>query len=229
MKKIHSVTLSVFEIFKNLTDADRDEIAGLMISHEYPAGSLVIASNDEKHRVFFIVSGSVRACATTQQGKQVYFQDLQPGTMFGEVAVIDGKERSSDCVAISDSWILSMSDKNFMKLIETYPEVNKAVLLRLASIVRYQLQRIYEFTSFSVNQRIRFELARLAANEPENEESVVLSNVPTHLELAERVSAHREAVCRELKKLSMAGYITWTRGEYIIHDLPGLMQHASEK
>ena len=229
MKKVNSVTLSVFDIFKELNDSDRHEIARLMVSHEYGAGGLVISANDAKHRVYFIVSGAVRACSATTQGKQVYFQDLSPGMMFGEVAVIDGKERTSDCVAVSDSWILSLSARNFLQLIETYPEMNRAVLSRLASMVRYQVQRIYEFTSFSVNQRIRFELARLAATEPAKEDSVVLNNVPTHLELAERICAHREAVCRELKKLSTAGYITWARGEYVIHDLPGLMQHASEK
>ena len=237
MKKINSVTLSVFDIFKDLSDDDRGEIARLMVSHEYSTGGFVISSNDENRRVYFIVSGAVRACAATAHGKQVYFDDLSPGMMFGEVAVIDGKKRTSDCVAITDSWILSLTDTNFLKLIDTYPAVSRAVLIRLASIVRYQLQRIYEFTSFSVNQRIRFELARLAANEPTNEfsnepaneQSVVLNNVPTQLELAERVCAHREAVCRELKKLSKAGYITWARGEYVIHDLPGLMQHASER
>ena len=229
MKKIHSVTLSVFDIFKDLNDHDRDEVARLMVSHEYGAGGLVISANDAKHRVYFIVTGAVRACAATTQGKQVYFQDLSPGMMFGEVAVIDGKDRTSDCVSITDSWILSLSGKNFLTLIERYPDMNRAVLSRLASMIRYQVQRIYEFTSFSVNQRIRFELARLAATEPANEQSIVLNNVPTHLELAERVCAHREAVCRELKKLSMAGYITWARGEYVIHDLPALMQHASEK
>jgi len=200
-----------------------------MVCHHYDSGNFVISPYDEKYRVFFILSGAVRACTASSCGKPVYFEDLRPGTMFGELAVIDGGSRTSDCIAIADSCILSLSDKQFLQLLDNYPAVNRAVLLRMAAMLRYQLQRVYEFTSFNVNQRIRLELVRLAADQPIKEHTVSLNQVPTHYELAERVSAHREAVCKELRKLTTAGYITWTRREHIIHDLPKLLLHASEK
>ena len=88
------------------------------------------------------------------------------------------------------------------------------------------MQKVYEFGALSVPQRIRCELLRLASEAKSNSSEIEISNVPTHLEIAARISTHREAVTREINALEMSGLITWKKDKHIIHDIAGLSELA---
>lgn len=228
-KRIDAVTLNAFAVFNELQTSDRQKIAQAMSSREYKPGNFIISSQDKDRSVYFLISGSVRAGSVTKNGKQIYFEDLSPGMMFGELAALDGGARTSDCIALDDCWVAALSQKDFNQLIDQHPSVARVVLNRLADMVRYQLLRIYEHNNYNVNQRIRFELARLASTGVKNGQSVEITKAPTQEELASRARTHREAVNREIAVLENAGYITWNRTQHVIHDLSRLIQHASEK
>ena len=49
--------------------------------------------------------------------------------------------------------------------------------------------------------------------------SVLFEKVPTHADIASRISTHREAVTRELKRLERIGLIDWKPGHYAVHDV----------
>jgi len=221
-----ALTLGFFDIFQSLTSAERDAIASKMTCKEYQSGSFIIPSVEDDGHVYFLISGRVKACAYTHAGKQVHFQDLAPGTMFGELAAIDNGERTSDCICTENSVIASLGKQAFLDLLEEYPSAKSEVLLRLVGLVRYQLQRVYEYTSYSVNQRVRFELLRLMSEGGGGKPPISLRSVPTQAELADRISSHREAVSRELKLLESEGLITWRRNQHIIHDPVSLMKRA---
>lgn len=224
--KPSALTLSVFDIFRNLAFEQRDKVAELMTVHRYVSGQCIISGGSDQHSVYFLVSGQVRACAYNHSGKQVYFEDLAPGMMFGELAAIDSGERSSDCIAVEESLVLCLSQQAFLQVLDDFPGVKDQVMQRLVRMVRRQLKRVFEYTTYSVNQRIRFELLRLASEAGDDRSPVALKNVPTHAELAERISSHREAVSRELKLLEAEGLITWARHAHIIHDQKALLKRA---
>ncbi|MGQ7844470.1 Crp/Fnr family transcriptional regulator [Granulosicoccus sp. 3-233] len=221
-----ALTLSVFDIFQGLSSAQRAEVAAQMTARQYSVGQCVISAGTTLRTVHFLVSGRVRACAYNHSGRQVYFEDLVPGMMFGELAALDHGDRSSDCIAMENSLVLSLEQQQFLQVLDDLPEVKDRVLLRLVGMVRRQLQRVFEYTTYSVNQRIRFELLRLASEAGEVHSPVVLRSVPTQAELAERISSHREAVSRELKLLEAEGLITWNRHSHIIHDQKALLKRA---
>lgn len=220
-----AVTLSLFDIFRDLDARHRDEIAARMTCREYPAGKYVI-STGAAGSVYLLISGTVRACAYSEQGKQVYFDDLTSGMFFGELSAIDDGPRTGDCLCITTCQIATFDRRTFLELLKEYPSVNNAVLVRLVSMIRRQMQRIYEYTTYSVNQRIRFELLRLAHEAGDQQEPVLLHSVPTQTELADRISSHREAVSRELKILEREGLIKWSRKQHTILDRNGLLNRA---
>jgi hypothetical protein len=72
--------------------------------------------------------------------------------------------------------------------------------------VRNLTARVFEFSTLAVRNRVRTELLRLADGAPGSNEAV-LSPAPTHAEIANRISTHREAVTRELGWLEDKGFI----------------------
>lgn len=231
---INGITLGSFELFDNLDAKVRDDIAGYFHIKKLVKGQYVISESQLNREVYFLVSGAVHACSFTENGKQVQFEELKPGMMFGELSAIDGKERSSDCIAATSVTLAVISAEDFQLLIDSYKSVRDNVIQRLAYMVRLHMRKLYELTTFPVPQRIRFELLRIASQREYNalrdtdSPSIMLASVPTHAEIASRIGTHREAVTRELKSLEGSGAITWRPGEYVIHDITQLTYGVSD-
>ena len=115
-----------------------------------------------------------------------------------------------------------MPANEFRKLLEIEPAVTQAVLKGLVRNVRSLTQRVYEFSTLAVNNRIQAELLRLASLAPKKGKSARLDPAPTHAEIASHVSTHREAVTRELNRLSRLGLIERQNGTLIVWDLDQL-------
>ena len=226
-----TAAMATFDLFRDLPREDQADIAAVMRIRKYVEGSFIITNTQTDTEIYFLLSGKVRVCAFSLNGRQVYFDELNAGSMFGEIAAIDGGERSGDCIAIEDVVLAVMSRDDFLKTVSQYPIVLDTLLRRLAGMVRQQMKRVYELTSCSVSQRIRFEILRMASvdgtSESHGSDSVRIHSPPTHADIATRIGIRREAVTRELKKLESLGVITWRPGVYLVNDLSALVKMTS--
>ena len=98
----------------------------------------------------------------------------------------------------------------------------RAILRRLTRLVRALSERVVEFSTLTVQKRIRVELLRLARETAPGQRSAVIFPAPTHAELASRVSTHREAVTRGLGELARAGIVEKRPGTLVIRDVEAL-------
>lgn len=223
---VNRTTLRNFEIFKDLTNDECEAVSRSMKLHRYVEGNYVIHEDHSCKDVFFILSGRIRTCSISREGKQIYYDDLLPGEMFGEFSAIDLKGRSADCRATETSLIAGLSGECFWNIMNRYPKVKDAVLRRVVRLVRQHMQRVSENAFYSVGQRVRFELIRLGTEAAEDADTVMLESVPTHDEIALKIGTRREAVTRELGSLQAKGLITWNRNQHVIHNLGELADHA---
>ncbi|MGH6947584.1 MAG: Crp/Fnr family transcriptional regulator [Kiloniellales bacterium] len=187
--------------------------------HEYLRDQQIIGHQDESSDVFFIVSGSVRVTVYSPAGKEVTFRDMAAGEMFGELAAIDGKPRSAGVVALSNCTIASLTAQQFGRVLHEHPDFAVVTLKRLAETVRSLSERVFEVSALSVRNRIHAELLRLARSNMLNENRAAISPAPTHSAIASRISTHREAVTRELSKLSKSGLIERQGNKIVVNDV----------
>jgi CRP-like cAMP-binding protein len=115
-----------------------------------------------------------------------------------------------------------MPGSTFRELLDSEPGLAQALLPRLVKTIRALTTRVYEFSTLAVNNRIQAELLRLASLAPKEGKGARLKPAPTHAEIASRVSTHREAVTRELNRLSRIGLIERQTGTLIVCDLDRL-------
>ena len=141
------------------------------------------------------------------EGKAVVFTDLRPGAMFGEIAAIDRGPRSASVEAIEACTIASLSAPQFEDLLMGQPVVALATLRHVTEEVRRLSERVLEFSTLVVQNRIHAELLRLAADARHKDGQALLSPAPTLSDIANRVSTHREAVSRELSRLGSIGLL----------------------
>ena len=131
-----ALALSKIAPFTGLDDESLMAVAGACRFERYEAKRQVIAYQDDSADVFFVVSGTVRVVIHSRSGKEISYRDLEDGEMFGELAAIDGEQRSASVVAVAETLLVAMPEAAFREAISNHPSVADAVLQRLARLVR---------------------------------------------------------------------------------------------
>ena len=221
-------SLGDIAFFKDVPARDLEALGKRCQWRRYAAEQQIVGQLDETTDVFFVVDGKVRAVSYSLSGKEVTFRDIGTGELFGELAAIDGQPRSANVVAITASLIASMSAKVFWGVLADYPVVAATILKRLTKQIRDLTERVFEFSTLAVRNRIQAELLRLARDDAPDQNTAIISPAPTHAEIASRVSTHREAVTRELNDLARAGVIEQHGRVLIIRNIGQLARLVKE-
>ncbi len=216
--------LSKMEPFTGLDGQSLTDVAGSCRFERFEAKRQIIAYQDDSADVFFVVSGVVRVVIHSLSGKEISYRDLGGGEMFGELAAIDGEQRSASVVAVTETLLVAMPETAFRAAITNHPTVADAVLHRLTRLVRLYSQRLYEMRTLDVQSRIRAELLRLSEDTLGEDNTATISPLPTSADIAARVNTRREAVSRELASLTRRGLIKRHRRSLMIRDFAGLSQ-----
>lgn len=220
--------LRSIKLFQSLDDESCAQITKLVKWKNYQQGTEIVPYKGDGDDVYFIAAGQVRVTIFSFTGKEVSYQELGPGEMFGELSAIDQLPRTANVLALENSHIGAMSSRNYWGLLERYPSVAAAALKRLASMVRFLADRVYQYGALDVKDRIRMEVLRLARESMTSDDIATIHNFPTHREIANRVNTHREAVTRELNELSRNGLIEQNQRVMTVTAVSALMELLSE-
>jgi CRP-like cAMP-binding protein len=221
-------SLSDITIFAKLPADALDRLRQSCAWREYEPGDPIVEYLDNSNDVFFIAAGKVRVTLYSSSGKIVNLRDLGSGEVFGEYPAIDGGPRSASVEARTRCVVASMTASAFQRLLAKEPTVAQALLPQLVTKIRALTTRVYEFSTLAVNNRIQAELLRLANLAPRQGKSARIVPAPTHVEIASRISSHREAVTRELNRLSRIGIIERHGSALIVKDVDRLAEMVHE-
>jgi len=151
----------------------------------------------------------VKVNLLSEDGREVILSLLGPGSVFGELSLLDGKPRSANVVAIEDTQLIMLRRSDFLHLVYRVPQIAIALLAELASRLRKTDRKIEGLALLDVTSRISETLLQLANERgTETPAGVVLKDRPTHQQLANMAGTTREMVSRVLKRLEQQGYIS---------------------
>ena len=216
------------KLFSGLSEADLRKVSERCRWRSCARGEEVVSHRDTDRDVYFVILGKVRVKVFSLEGKEVSYRDISAGEIFGEFAAIDGRPRSANVSALSDCRIAVMSPEALWQTLEEFPSVNAALLCHLTEMIRQYSDRIFEFSTLAVRNRIHAELLRLARPSEKPDNTAIVDPAPTHEEIASRISTHREAVTRELNALRRAGVIARKGSALHILDIERLSKLVEE-
>ena len=217
-------TLLGVDIFRSLDNEARAGIARHCHTFRYPPDTTIVRNQDTSNDVYFVVSGKVRATLFSRTGREVAFRDMGSGEMFGDLSAIDGRPRCANVITREESVVANMASATFHDVLRGHPQVAFAVLCGLTELVRHLSDRVVEFSTLGVNNRIHAELLRLTRDYPRDGREVEITHPPTHADIASRVSTRREAVTKELSRLTDAGLIARRGRSLVVCDVERLGQ-----
>ncbi len=214
--------VKALQLFGELPRPVLEDIARRCRVRHFGAGEHVLHHHDTSSELFFVLEGRVRVLLYSPSGRDVSFRDLNTGEVFGELAAIDGGPRAASVVANTDATLAVMSRADFTALITSHPSVAQALLRHLVALIRRYSQRVYELSTLGVEERIRIELLRLAWEAAHGDRGVELRPAPTLADLASLAGTTREAVSREIARLTRAGLVKRNGRSLLVHDIARL-------
>jgi len=98
-------------------------------------GEYVFEEGDEAVFAYVLTEGVIEIVATSKGVEQVLAK-IEKGTIFGEMAVIDGFPRSASARAAGDCKVQEVGHKEFLHYISKKPDSAFSIMTRLSGFVR---------------------------------------------------------------------------------------------
>ena len=200
-------TLAKVFLFKDLSEEDRARVEARCKWRDFAPQEQIIDFQDDSQDVYFVTRGVARVVNYSISGREIAFDDLKEGSVFGELAAVDGEPRSANVVAVAPTTVGLMHPMTFRSVLEEHPEIAFNLMKRLTQMVRMSVERIMDLSTLGANNRVYAELLRLAKPTIQDDGTAKIDPIPIHSELASRVSTTRETVARVLSDLSRKGLV----------------------
>lgn len=221
-------TLSGVTLFSGVEPARLQRIEDRCRWHTFSKDEQIIDREDDTRDIYFIVSGLVRVVNYSLSGREIAFEDLRSGSVFGELAALDGERRSANVISLAVTEVATMTNTAFAEMLSENPDVAMRLMHRLAQVIRNSTDRIMDLSTLGANNRVYAELLRLAHEGDLDENTAVIKPVPIHGDIASRVSTTRETVARVLSDLSKKGLVTREGSKLHLHDVHRLQDMVEE-
>src|ERR1041385_5049578 len=123
-------------LFASLTDAATIQLRELLSVRDVSSGEQLFHKGDSGDAMYLIESGRVRISIVDEDHKEITLAELAQGDFFGEMSIIDGRQRSADAKVVDDARLAILSRPNFLSFVTSNPEVALGMLSALSDRLR---------------------------------------------------------------------------------------------
>ena len=197
-------------LFGSLADTDRAAIAARMRRVDFDPDQMIFSRGDPGREIYLVLEGRIRLSILSSEGRELSFAHAGPGSVFGEIATLDGGERTAGATAISKVQAMALPQRAMLELIENNPKVAKAAIHFLCTRLRETDQRLEAIALHRIEVRLaRLMLSALKLQSPgATGQNVALDLGMSQGELALLIGASRPKVNIALTMLEDMGAIT---------------------
>ena len=191
-------------IFAGMSLADRELIEQRVVKRSFPKNTIILSEGDNSDSLYLILSGKVKVFLNDEQGKEAIINYQEAGEYFGELSLIDDSTRSASIMTVEKSTLAVITKQAFHQIMRDNPGIAIHLLKDLVHRVRALTDEVKSLALSDVYGRLSRMLLGMAVNQGER---LVIEEPYTQQELANRIGASREMVCRIFKDLVKGGYI----------------------
>ncbi|TFW30730.1 Crp/Fnr family transcriptional regulator [Duganella callida] len=218
------VHLRRIPLLAGLSDEEVTRLKPELRFRQYAKRDVVLQKGAAGDGLLFLLSGQLQVIDVTEDGRAIGLRMLAPGDFFGEIAVINGSQRTASVVAMTPVLVAFLPAPAALHLFSHSPSVANQMLRHLAA----KIQRDSEFRSLlSINntsRRIYTYLVQMKQPPEQPGQPEVVKDLPTHQDIANMINTSRETVTRALTSLVQQGIIQKNSKGLVIIDPQGLQK-----
>jgi CRP/FNR family transcriptional regulator, cyclic AMP receptor protein len=195
-------------LFRELDADERDALFGRVRVRNYAAGETIFLMGSPGDSMMAVLSGSVRISVPSPEGKEIVLAILQPKEVFGEIALLDGKERTADARAMTACSLAILERREVLSFLARHPHVWPKLVGVLCSRLRNTDQHIAELALLELPARLANALLRLAnAEQQASSGRATLQIQLSQRELGNICGATRESINKCLRAWQRRGIV----------------------
>jgi CRP/FNR family cyclic AMP-dependent transcriptional regulator len=145
-------------LFASLDDDAAKNLRSLLSEKEVPQNTRLFRKGEKGDAMYLIESGRVRISIQDEEKNEVTLAELAQGDFFGEMSIIDGRQRSADAWAIENSRFAILSRKAFLSFVGSNPNVALEMLSALTERLRRTDELLRSRVSRNANDEARARL-----------------------------------------------------------------------
>lgn len=218
----------------------RNLLLGSLDSHEldellssarvmcFDRDEVIFNKGDPGDGLYAILCGRLGIKTVSASGKEIFLNILEEGDVLGEIALLDGKERTAGAVAMEPTELLFIGRRHFIDLLERHPKLS----VRLLGVLCTRLRWTSEIIEDTVFRDIRSRLARRLLSLAHVYGTEVADGTRIKLRISQEnlgrmMGATRESINKELGAWQSQGVIGYSRGHITIRDAEVLERLAN--
>ncbi|MGI9068806.1 MAG: DUF1003 domain-containing protein [Pyrinomonadaceae bacterium] len=158
MSKTTGMTLEALRsvpLFASLSDDAATELRNLLTETDVPSKTQVFHKGDTGNAMYLIERGRVRISITDEDRREITLAELAQGDFFGEMSLIDGRQRSADASVSDDARFAVLSRPDFLTFVRSNPDVALGMLSALSDRLRRTDELLRSRVSRNANEEER--------------------------------------------------------------------------
>lgn len=215
-------------LFKVLGPAELDGLIALARRRRYAPGAPICIEGELDGTLFVVATGRVRISASSPGGDERHLNELGPGDLIGEIAVLDGGRRSASAMAVVDSDVYYIERTPFCAFLDHTPELARGFIELLCQRVRWLTDLLEASAFLGVSARLARWLMMLAAQQGVAHPDGVEIRV-SQQDLAQFLGVSRQTVNEMLQSWRLEGLVSLGRGRIVVRDDVGLRHKANRQ
>jgi CRP-like cAMP-binding protein len=198
--------LAQCNLFRLLPADERAALIARAQIRKYAADETIFLKGSPGDSMMVVLSGHVRISVASPDGKEIIFRVVAAGGNFGEIAMLDGKERQEDARAASECRLAILNRHDVLAFFEQHPNAWPGLVGALCERLRNADEQMAEIAFMSTPVRLAKALLRIIPIEPQIGNR--LSQVPlSQREIGSLIGATRENVNRWLSRWQRLGIL----------------------
>ena len=206
-----------------MTPEQRARVLAFAQERSFKNGQIIFQRGDPGGALMAVLAGRVRISLGSEDGKEMVLAIMEPGQVFGEIALLDGKGRTADAWAMGDCRLMVLHQRDFQPFVEREP----GLALRLMRVLCERIRRangVYESMAL-LDLPARLARLLLQLEQTHGEPAAGGRRIALKLsqaELGNLIATSRESVNKQLKAWQDRGLVGRERGRLVLRDLPAL-------
>jgi CRP-like cAMP-binding protein len=193
---------------------------------KYLRGETIYRRQDPGDTLMMVLTGRIKVTNVNADGKEIVLAFLAPGDLNGEIAVLGGKERSANAIAVEQSEAFILYARDLLPALCAHPNVMLEIMQVLCEKLRLA-SAVIEDNTLEMSARTAKGLLRLAEQFGKREKTGIRIDVKvSQSELGKYLNLSRANVSRQLGRLKEANVIELLGTQILIIDEGGLTEIA---
>lgn len=208
--------------------AELDEILNFATERRVRRGQTIFQRGDNGSSMMAVLRGRIRISSVSGDGKEVTLNVINPGEIFGEIALLDGEPRSADATAIEDTTLLVVERRLFLPFLRRNEDLPLRLIAVLCSRIRRTSTALEEIALFDLPVRLARVLLKLADDYGRpNTTGTRIDLKLSQRDLSNLVASSRESVNKQLRTWRENGTVDLEDG-FIVLRRPTALQRLTD-